>query len=265
MWSARCSIRRSRGAARTPAAPRFPPGRGRRTPQRMEAEPALERRRGLLLLAMGGHQGGVHVNHERRTGADGVVGGLLTSQRPGPPPRGRPCRGDRGQRGRSVGGKGVDQPGHGRIGGNRAEHLRCGTQLREVGQAVPADRQRHRQIQQDLARVVAGQPPSPRCERLRQDGVEAYDLRGTQQEDRARVGNDAPATPVDRQTGISIATLLHQKCSRPRADRVLDKPDPRRSGAPFALLGPGRRWYERSLRRLMGLTTSCMVSGTGCS
>ena len=61
-----------------------------------------------------------------------------------------------------VGGQGIDQAGHRRIGGDRAEHLRMRPQLGDVGQAVPADGQRHGQIQQHLARVMAGGRPPPR-------------------------------------------------------------------------------------------------------
>ena len=48
----------------------------------------------------------------------------------------------------------------------------CGPQLGDVGQAVPAHRQRHRQIQQHLARIVAGQRPPPRRQRRAQRGVQ---------------------------------------------------------------------------------------------
>ena len=51
-------------------------------PQRMVAEPALERRRRLLLLRVGGDQGGVHVDDQRRRGVGAVVGGVLAGQRP---------------------------------------------------------------------------------------------------------------------------------------------------------------------------------------
>jgi hypothetical protein len=45
--------------------------------QRMEAEPALERWGGLLLLRVRGHQRGIHVDHQRIGGAAAVVGRLV--------------------------------------------------------------------------------------------------------------------------------------------------------------------------------------------
>jgi hypothetical protein len=50
-------------------------------PQRIEAEAALERRRGGFLLRVGGDQGGVYVDDQRRGRVPAVVGGVLTGQR----------------------------------------------------------------------------------------------------------------------------------------------------------------------------------------
>jgi hypothetical protein len=177
----------------------------------MEAEAALERRGGLLLLRVRGHQRGVHVDHQRPARVGLVVGGVLTGQRPGPRAGGGAGGVDRGQRRGGVGGEGVDQPGHRGIGGDRAEDFRRGAQLGEVGQAVPANRQADRQIQQDLARIVPGQRPPPRRDRLRQGAGQANGLRGAQQEHRAGVRHDAGALPVDCQGRVPPDTLLHQK------------------------------------------------------
>ena len=74
-------------------------------PQRVVAEPALERRRRALLLRVRGDQGGVHVDDQRLPGVDAVVGGVLAGQRPRPRPGRGPGRVDRGQRRGGVGGE----------------------------------------------------------------------------------------------------------------------------------------------------------------
>ena len=144
-------------------------------------------------------------------GALVVVGSLVAGQLPCPGPRGGGRRRDRGQRRRGVGGESVDQPGHRRIRGDRTEHLRRGAQLGDVGQAVTADRQRHRQIEQHLARVVTGQRRPPRTGRRRESSVETDRFGGAEQEHGPGVRHDAGAPPIDCQTGITAATILHQK------------------------------------------------------
>jgi hypothetical protein len=155
--------------------------------------------------------GGVHVDHQRPERIGVVVGGMLTGQRPGPRPRHRTGAGDRCQRCRGVAGQGVDQPGDCRIGGDRAEHLRCRAQLRQIGQAVPADRQADGQIQQHLARIVPGGRPPPRRHLGREGGGQTDGLRSPQQQDGPGVRHDTRALPVDCQGRIRPATLLHQK------------------------------------------------------
>jgi transposase InsO family protein len=55
-------------------------------PQWMESVAAFERRRGLLLVAVRGDQGGVQVDHQRRRRARAGVGGVLPGQCPDPGP-----------------------------------------------------------------------------------------------------------------------------------------------------------------------------------
>jgi hypothetical protein len=186
-------------------------------PQWVEDEAALERRCGGLLRRVRAHQGGVHIDHHRPRGVRVVVGGIPAGQRPGGRPRGRPRRGDRGQRGRGVGGERVDQPGHRRIRGDRAERLRGGPQLRQIGQGVPADRQVHRQIHQHLARIVPRDRPPPGRERIREGAGQTHGLRGAQQEHRAGVRHDTRAPPIHCQGRVPPATLLHQKGAPVRA------------------------------------------------
>ena len=49
---------------------------------------------------------------------------------------------------------GADQAGDHRAGGHRPSRLRLGTQHRHIGQAVPAQRQRHHQVGEDLPPVM---------------------------------------------------------------------------------------------------------------
>ena len=58
------------------------------------------------------------------------------------------------QRPRRVRGQRADQPGDHRVRGHRPGQLRLGPQHRDIGQAVPAQRQRHGQVGQDFPRVV---------------------------------------------------------------------------------------------------------------
>ncbi len=101
----------------------------------------------------------------------------VPTRHPGPRSRGHPypvprsvpasirTRGHRAERcgprpghGRRCG-EAVDQTGDGRVGG-RPEHVRLGPQHAGTGQPAPAQRDRERHIQQDLARIVQRQGAS---------------------------------------------------------------------------------------------------------
>ena len=78
-------------------------------PQRVMAEPALERRCCAFFLPVGGDQGGVHVDDQRPPGVCAVVGGAVAGQ---PPGRRASCGAggiDRGQHLVSVVGEPVDR------------------------------------------------------------------------------------------------------------------------------------------------------------
>ena len=79
------------------------------------------------------------------------------------------------------------------IGGDCLADL---AQLREVGQAIPADRQTHRQIGHDLPRIVAGQRPPPRRQRLAQRAGQPDGLRGAQQQCRTGMRHDTGPVAV---------------------------------------------------------------------
>ena len=106
---------------------------------------------GLVLFRAGRHNGRVDVHGDQ---AAVCAGCGITGQFPGPLPGRGPRAADRLQRCRRVSRQAGDQPGHHRIGGHRAEQLWLRTQHRGIGQAIPAQRQRHRQISDDLPRIV---------------------------------------------------------------------------------------------------------------
>ncbi len=119
---------------------------------------------------MRGHQRGVQVNDH--PGLADLTGNGTT-----PSPHLLASRGtggsDRRGRGVDLAGQGRDQPGHGGIGGHLAEHLRLGADHRDIGQAVPAKRDRSRHVEQHLARVVHRPVRTPRRQRPRQRPVHA--------------------------------------------------------------------------------------------
>jgi hypothetical protein len=88
----------------------------------------------------------------------------LTDRRPVPPhhsPRRGPSRADRGDRHVGVGGERLDQPRHRRIRRDSTEQVRLRPHHREIGEAVTAERDRHRQVEDNLAGIMPGTRRSP--------------------------------------------------------------------------------------------------------
>jgi len=107
---------------------------------------------------MGDHDRGVQVHGDQPAAR---ARGGVPGQRPRPFPGRGPGSPDRLQRLRQVPGQLADQPGHHRIRRHRPGQLRLLPQHRDVGQAVPAERDCGGQVGDDLARVVdrPGRPP----------------------------------------------------------------------------------------------------------
>ena len=82
--------------------------------------------------------------------AELVIGCHIAGERPDPASDNNPGIIDRSQRRLRGRRQRVDQPRHRRIGGHPAEHRRLGPQQPDIGQAVTADGDADRQIQQDL-------------------------------------------------------------------------------------------------------------------
>jgi hypothetical protein len=180
-------------------------------PDRMEPVALLERRRGLLLLAVCGHQRRVHIDDQRPRSARLAIWGVPAGGRPrGPTGRG-PRRVDRAQRPLRVRGERVDQPADRRVRPDQPEHRWLPPQHGDIRQAVPAHRQRHREIEQDLRWVVhRGRLPPPR-QRGPQLTVQTGRPDRLQQQHRAGLRHTPNAALVDPNPGIQAGRVLHQK------------------------------------------------------
>lgn len=197
----------------------------------METEATLERRSGLFLLGMRGDQGGIDVEDQRMGFVDGVVGSRCAGSGPGVGSGGGAGASDRGERGVGVGGQHADQAGDGGIRGHRTEDLRVGSQLCDVGEAVPTDRQCRREIEHDLVGIVSGQRFSIWCEFGRQCRGEAGLLRGAQQQSRAGMGHDTGSGGRCGHAWVGGRRLAHRNgVPRTAADMTLDKSHLRSSG-----------------------------------
>jgi len=156
--------------------------RGRRTRTTDETHTPLEIRGSQLLLRVRRHQRRIQVNDQLVPRVRVVIGCV----RPGQPRRLRPRHGprrvDRRQRGRSVRSQRRHRARDRRVRGHQPEQARLATQHRDVRQTVPTQRQRHRQIQDHLGRVVNRQRLTPRRQSLRQPRAQtARRDRGRQQ------------------------------------------------------------------------------------
>ena len=83
-------------------------------------------------------------------------------------------------------GEGIDEPADRGIRGHRAEHFRLSAQHRDVGQTIPAQRDRDREVQHHLARIVhrAHRPPGRQSTRKPHDQPAGH--RSLQQHRRTR-------------------------------------------------------------------------------
>ena len=140
---------------------------------------------------MSADQGRVQVDHDRPLTGEGQLMG------PHPVPSSRPSGTDRRYRGLRIRSQRVDEPAHGRVGGHRTEQLRLRADHREVGQAIPAQRDRHDQIQQCLAGVVHRPFLPPRRQHSRQPLDQSAPASGLQQQRRPARRDQRLATRLD--------------------------------------------------------------------
>ena len=204
-------------------------------PQRMVPVSALERRRGAFLVRVRGHQRRVDVDDQRRAGVDSAVGGALAGQLPGPRPSGRPRGRDRGERTGRIGGEPVDRPRYRRVRGHRAVDPGLGAHHGDVGQAVPTQRERHRQIEHDLRRVVHRVRQPPRPQRRKQLAIQPDRPNGLGEQQPTGLRHDLRAGGINDRARIEPTTLAHLE-GAPDLWRMwtFDKSHPCCSGAPFS-------------------------------
>jgi hypothetical protein len=103
----------------------------------------------------------------------------------------------------------ADEPRDGRVGDDRPEHGRLGPKHRDVGQAVPAEGDRERNVQQDLARIVHRPWLAPRRQRHRYRRIQAGLADRLHQQHRPGLGDHRTAAALDADTRVRPDTLLH--------------------------------------------------------
>jgi hypothetical protein len=141
------------------------------------------------------------------TGAAVAAGRGVPGQRPGPLTRCRPRRPDRRQRPRPARRQGLDQPGHHRVRRDRPGQIRLLAQHRDIGQAVPAQRQRRGQVGHDLAGVVHRPRRPPRLQGGGQALAQPGHPERFPQHDRPGLGYQGPAVSGHRDLAAACAIL----------------------------------------------------------
>jgi hypothetical protein len=141
---------------------------------RVKPVSTLEVRGGAFFVRVRPDQGGIQIDHHLPSG------GNRRGQLPHHRPRGGPRPPDRGDRRAGILTESVNEPADRGIRGDQAEQRRLSTQQRHIGQTVTAQRDRHRQIQRRLTRIVDRPRRPPRPQLLRHLLHQAADLRSLQ-------------------------------------------------------------------------------------
>ena len=162
------------------------------------------------------HQRGVDIDDHLAA----ITAARTPGQRPAPCPHrcARPGTGspDRGQRGIDVRGQSSDQPGHRRIRGDRAEHLRLRTDRGHISQAVAAERDRGRDIEQHLARIMNRTIRAPRPQHPRQRRMQTRQPDGLPQQQPTRRRHQRLADRIENKTRYRVT--LHLRSAFPLGD-----------------------------------------------
>jgi len=131
---------------------------------------------------------------------------------------------DRLERCGGIGGQSSNGPRDGRVRGHHAIDARLGAQHRDVREAVPAQREHHRQVRDHLGRVMDRQRLAPPGQRTRE--LRPHPGRGD------RLGQQHPTglpdrprrARVDPDAGIGPGSLLHLK-GAPRTGLICSSPN----------------------------------------
>jgi hypothetical protein len=165
----------------------------------------LPGRLSALLVGMGDHDGRVDIDRDQAAVSSGRG---RPGQGPGPLAGRRPGRADRAQRPRGVRGQRGDQAGYHRVRGHGAEQGRVGPQHGGVGQAVAAQRQRHRQVRDHLPRAVHRPRRPPPAQPGRQLLLQSRHDGGAGQQDAAGMRDQALPVSGDQHAGTA-GGILH--------------------------------------------------------
>jgi hypothetical protein len=151
-----------------------------------------------------------------------------------------PGHAERGQNPLPSCGQSADQAGDRRIGGHRPEHGRLRPQHAHIGKAVPAQRDREGDVQEDLPRVMDGPVLAPRGERGGHRLIKAGLADRLHQQHGPCLRDHSAAADLDTDMRVRPDTLLHLgSASFLAANRILSKSYRCRSGAlPVFLIKP---------------------------
>ncbi len=126
-----------------------------------------------------------------------LIGSDRAAMSPHHLPRTSPRTPDRRDGRASIITKSIDEPTDRGIRSHRAEQLGLSPQQRDISQAIPAQRNRYRQIQHRLTRVVNRTRRPPRLQLSQQPLRQPADLRGLRQQLRTRRGNQRLTARLD--------------------------------------------------------------------
>src|SRR6266702_6146532 len=123
---------------------------------------------------------------------------------------GRGSRGiDRFQRPKHVRSERVDRARHRRVRRHVAEHTRLFPQQRDISQTVTTQRQRKRQVEHDLGRIVPGRRLAPRRQRRRQRIAQPDPADRFQQQHTTGLRHRPGPSRVDPDSRVKPTTLHH--------------------------------------------------------
>ena len=131
-----------------------------------------------------------------------------------------------------VGRKPADKPGDGRIGRHPAIDTRLVTQVGDVGQTVTTQRERERQVTDDLARIVHRERFAPPGQLGRQHPIQASRPDRLDQQQTASLPNRGNLGAVDMNAGIQAVMLHLEGAPSHLVDSDCRKPYPPKPGAP---------------------------------
>jgi hypothetical protein len=119
---------------------------------------------------------------------------------------------------------GRGQPGDHRVRGHRTGQVRLCPQHRDIGQAVTAQGNGHRQVRDDLARIVDGSRCAPPLQSGGQLLVQAGHAQGLGNQDRSGLGDDSRSVGGHPHLRADNGKIHLESASRTGVEWTLDKP-----------------------------------------